>query len=465
MVGEVVFICISLALLIVLAYKGVSVIVLAPLLGLLAVLGGAICTGQAPHLLANYTEVFMKGAANFIKLYFPIFLLGSLFGKVLERSGSADAIASFFVEKIGNKYAMLTVIIICAVLTYGGVSLFVVAFAMYPIAAKLFREAGINKRLLPGTIALGAFTFTMTALPGSPQVQNAVPMRYLGTTSFAAPVLGIVAAAIMFTCGYIWLTRRTKIFAKKYGPGYGDWKEELYSANKENNPSFAMAILPIVVTIVANLLFSKVFFPNMNGKYLETAFDTTMSSVLGTWSLLMALLISIVLTIAINWKNFKGNLLDVIQEGVTGSFLPIFNTASENGYGTVISSLAGYAVIAGAITSISSNALVVSAISSSVLAGITGSATGGLTIALSTMGDQLIQLAQSQGISLDVVHRVACVACGGLDTLPHNGAVITLLGITQMKHKDSYADIGMNTVVFPLIATVVIIILGTLGVE
>lgn len=465
MIGGVIFICISLALLLYLAYKGWSVIIIAPLLGLLACFGGALCMGEAPHLMAHYTITFMSGAATFIKSYFPIFLLGAIFGKFIEKTGSADAIADFFVQKIGSKYAILTVVIICAVLTYGGVSLFVVSFAMYPIAAKLFRESGINKRILPGTIALGAFTFTMTALPGSPQVQNAVPMKFLGTTAFAAPVLGIVAAAIMFCFGYVWLVRRAKICTKKYGPGYGDWKENLIHIEKEDLPSFGVAIFPIVVCVVANVIFSKIIFPNTNGDYLQQAFEVTLQSVIGTWSLLLALIIAVIVCTLMNWRRVKDTFLEILQEGVMGSFLPIFNTASENGYGTVISSLAAYSLIAGAITAISSNPLVVTAISSSVLAGITGSATGGLTIALTTMGDKLIALANARGIPLEVVHRVACVACGGLDTLPHNGAVITLLAITQMRHKDSYKDIGMNTVVFPLIATAVIIILGSMGVQ
>ncbi|MCX7694961.1 MAG: GntP family permease, partial [Caloramator sp.] len=192
----VIGIILSLALLMYLAYRGITVLVLAPLLALLA----ALFTGGTP-LMATYTEVYMKNLANYVRLYFPVFMLGALFGKVMEDSGSAKAIAHYIASKLGKQKAIIAVVLSCAILTYGGVSLFVVAFAVYPVAAHLFKEAGIPKRLIPGAIALGSFTFTMTALPGTPQIQNAIPMPFFGTNAYAAPILGIVAAIIMAGLG------------------------------------------------------------------------------------------------------------------------------------------------------------------------------------------------------------------------------------------------------------------------
>ena len=182
----------SLVLLIFLAYRGISVLLLAPAMALLAVL----FSPEAP-LLASYTQVFMTALAGFVALYFPLFLLGALFGKLMEASGAARAIADGIAAALGRERAILAIVLACAVLTYGGVSLFVVAFAVYPIAAALFREAKLPKRLLPATIALGAFTFTMTALPGTPAIQNAIPMPFFGTTPFAAPGLGVIGALVM----------------------------------------------------------------------------------------------------------------------------------------------------------------------------------------------------------------------------------------------------------------------------
>ncbi len=209
-------IVLSLALLILFAYRGVNVIILAPLMALLA----TVFAGGVP-LLATYTQVFMPALGGYVITYFPLFLLGAIFGKLMDDSGSARAIAYFIVDKLGGSRAILAVVLACAVLTYGGVSLFVVAFAVFPIAAAMFREAGVPKRLIPAAIALGSFTFTMTALPGTPQIQNAIPAPFFGTDAFAAPGLGVIAGVIMFGGGTWWLAHRSKKL-QAAGEGYLD---------------------------------------------------------------------------------------------------------------------------------------------------------------------------------------------------------------------------------------------------
>jgi H+/gluconate symporter-like permease len=449
-------IIISLALLMYLAYRGFSVIILAPILALFA----AFLGGGAP-LLATYTEVFMVNLANYAKTYFPLFLLGAVFGKVLDDSGAAKSIAHFIANKLGKDKAILAIVLSCAVLTYGGVSLFVVAFAVYPIAAALFKEAGIPKRLIPASIALGSFTFTMTALPGTPQIQNAIPMPFFGTDAYAAPVLGIVGALIMAVGGVTWISYRAKVAMAK-GEGYGNHKEEVLEEDNRNLPNIFMAIIPIITVLVLNFVLSKSVFPNLDTAYLET-FGTSIQKVVGIWSLIVSLVVSILLTIALNFKNFK-SVKNSVNQGAIGSLLAILNTASEVGYGNVIASLAAFAVVKGALLGISSNPLIAEAISVSALAGITGSASGGLSIALGALGETYLQNAQAMGIDPQVLHRIATMACGGLDSLPHNGAVITLLTITGLTHRESYADIGMCTVVIPIVAVAAAIVLASFGI-
>lgn len=452
----VIGIIISLALLMYLAYRGISVIILAPILALLAAFMG----GGAP-LLATYTEVFMVNLANYAKTYFPLFLLGAVFGKVLDDSGAAKAIAHFIANKLGKDKAILAIVLSCGVLTYGGVSLFVVAFAVYPIAAALFREGGIPKRLIPAAIALGSFTFTMTALPGTPQIQNAIPMPFFGTDAYAAPVIGIVGALIMGVGGVAWISRRAKSAMAK-GEGYGDHKENIVQDSEKGLPSIGIAMIPILTVLVLNFILSKYVFLQMDNAYLET-FGTSIEKVVGIWSLILSLVVSIILTIVLNFKRFT-SVKDSVNQGAIGSLLAILNTASEVGYGNVIASLAAFTIVKGALLGISSNPLISEAISVSALAGITGSASGGLSIALGALGDTYLQNAQALGINPQVLHRIATMACGGLDSLPHNGAVITLLTITGLNHKQSYADIGMCTVVIPIIAVAVGIILASFGV-
>lgn len=466
---SVLAIVISLVLLIYLGYKGWSIVLLAPILALLAAVLTAIFTGGEFHILATYTEVFMSNMASYVKSYFPFFLLGAIFGTVMDQSGSAMAIADFIFDKLGKGKEALAVVLACAVITYGGVSLFVAAFAIYPIGAVLFRKAGIPKRFLPGCIALGAFTFTMTAIPGTPQIQNTIPMKYFGTDVFAAPVLGIIAAVIMFGCGMAWLTTRIK-HAMAKGEGYGDHPNEtLAQLDHSNLPSFGAAIIPVIAVIVVNFILSKAVFITSHAdsySYLGgEPYNTALSSVAGTWSLVIALIVGILLVIIFNAKRFKKGIVETLKEGVSGSFLAVMNTASEVGYGNVVKTLAGYEILAHGMLALSAgNPLIGGAISTSVLAGVTGSASGGMSIALSTFAETFVQQAEAMNISPQVLHRVIAVASGGMDTLPHNGAVITLLAVTGMTHKESYIDIGMNTVVIPILSCIVIIILGSFGI-
>ena len=452
-------IIISLGLLIYLAYRGISVLILAPVLALLAVL----FQGGSTHLLANYTEVFMVNFASYAKTYFPVFLLGAIFGKIMDDSGAAKSIAHAISSKLGKDKAILAVVLSCAILTYGGVSLFVVAFAVFPIAAALFREADIPKRFIPASIALGAFTFTMTALPGTPQIQNAIPMPFFGTNAYAAPIIGIIGALVMFGGGMFWLERRSKK-AMAAGEGYGNHPDEVIQAfDLAKLPKLSMAITPIILVLVCNYLLGKYVFATMDGAFLKDFGGISLSKVQGIWSLISALVIAIVVSIVIFWKNFE-SVIKTVNKGAIGSLLAIANTASEVGYGNVIKTLSAFAIIQAAILAIPGTPLISLAASTSILAGITGSASGGMSIALGVLGDTYMQKAQVLGINPQVLHRIAAIACGGLDSLPHNGAVITLLGITGMTHKQSYVDIGMCTVVIPTIAVVVCIIFASLGV-
>jgi H+/gluconate symporter-like permease len=461
MIG-VIGIILSLVLLIWLAYRGITVLILAPLLALFAVL----LNGNVP-LLASYSEVFMSSFAGYAKSYFPLFLLGAIFGKLMEDSGSAQAIAGFIAKKLGQDKAILAIVLACAVLTYGGVSLFVVAFAVFPVASALFRAAQIPKRLIPGSIALGSFTFTMTALPGSPQIQNAIPMPFFGTDTYAAPILGLVGAVIMFGGGILWLNYRARQ-AQQRGEGYSreasvpesDTPVELALST----PPIALALLPIGVVLILNFICSRYLFPSLDTSYLALdPYKTTLDKVLGQWSLIVSVSTGIVLVLLMNRPRLLSPI-NTVNAGAIGSLLAIINTCSEVGYGNVIASLPAFKQIQNAIMGISSNPLISEAVSISTLAGVTGSASGGMSIALNILGKQYLEMAQASGLNPEVLHRIATLACGSLDSLPHNGAVITLLAICGLTHRQSYADIGMVTVVLPVAATVSAVVLGSLGV-
>ena len=458
----------TLLLLMFFAYRGYSVLILAPIMATLAVL----LSGDFLSTIPAYTDVFMGALSGFLLKFFPIFLLGALFGRLMADSGAATAIAKTVVEKLGASKAILAVILVCAILTYGGVSLFVVAFAIYPIAKDLFKAADIPKRLIPAAIALGSFTFTMTALPGTPAIQNAIPIPYYNTNVFAAPILGIIGGTIMFICGWLWLQSRARK-ANAAGEGYGQHDEEdvggVGAAKKEtevlntHHTSFTIAMIPLVLVIGLNALLTYAVFPSVDFSGLQAQFpDLNIAGSLGLWSIIISLVMACAVLILLRIGHWN-NLQKTINRGTYDSMLPIFNTASEVGYGAVIASLAGFLIIRDSILNLTpDNPLISEAVAMTTLAGITGSSSGGLSIALSTLGEDYLRMAVAAGIDPELMHRVAVMAAGGLDTLPHSGAVITLLAICGLTHKQSYLNVAMVTMVIPLIAVVAVIILGTM---
>lgn len=454
----VIGIILSLVLLIYLAYRGITVLILAPVMAMLAV----IISGQP--VMASYTEVFMPAMAGYLKSFFPLFLLGAIFGKIMDDSGAARSIALFITDRLGSDRAILAVVLSCAILTYGGVSLFVVAFAVYPIAAALFRASDIPKRLIPAALALGSFTFTMTALPGTPQIQNAIPMPYFGTTTFAAPILGLVGAVIMFGGGMAWLNYRSRR-AQAAGEGYGEHtrNENLRPVDIASLPNVGFALLPILIVIGLNYLLVTYYYTEQLDTAYLADYNVALGQVKGIWAIIIALVVGIVAAIALFWTKLKERM-ETLNQGSYGSMLAILNTASEVGYGNTIRSLQAFAAVQTALLSIPGTPLLSIAVATSVLAGITGSASGGLSIALGALGDTYAQIAAETGISPEAFHRIAVMACGGLDSLPHNGAVITLLNICGLTHRESYMDIGICTVLIPLLATGVAIVLATFGI-
>ena len=460
----VVGIVLSLLLLIYLAYRDVSVLVLAPLCAMVAVL----FDGNLP-LLATYTQIYMGSVGQFVKDYFPIFLLGAIFGKLMEESGSAAKIADSVVRTVGAEHTILAIVLSCSILTYGGVSLFVVVFAVFPMTRSLFREANIPRRLIPGTIGLGAFTYTMTSLPGSVQIHNQIPMQFFRTNSFAAPGLGCIAGIIMLTLGMWWLNSRVAQ-ARKKGEGFGPIQpgdespaQGVAAGTPRPLPSAWSAILPIIAAVGLNMLFSFYVIPNWKADYLaeEQFGKTELSRVIGSWSTILSLTITLGITILIHFRSLE-RLKAVIADGARSSLMPLFNTACEYGYGNTIKALAAFAVVQKFVTRIApGNPLISEAIAVNALSAITGSASGGLSIALKTFGETYYERAIAVGIDPQLLHRVASMSCGGLDSLPHNGAVITLLFICGVTHRQGYKDIAVTTIAIPIVATIAVIALGS----
>ncbi|MGV6876589.1 GntP family permease [Pseudochelatococcus sp. B33] len=477
-------ILIALGLLIWLAYRGWSILLLAPLCAVLA----ALLAGQP--LLAHWTQTFMGSAAGFVAQFFPIFLLGAVFGKLMEASGSVESIANYMTEKLGTQRAILAIVLAGAFVTYGGVSLFVAFFVLAPMGHALFKAANIPHRLMPAAIMLGTATFTMSAMPGTPAIQNAIPMPFFGTNPFAAPGLGILASAIMLGFGLWWL-KRQESRARLAGEGYSfegtggeiaetaaedDVVRERATTAREFDPEeigrggkvsqlppFHIAALPLVVVVFVNLVMSFVILPNYDASFLATdAFgNTTLSAVGGVWSVIVALLVAILVLVATNFARLP-SIRATLDAGANASVLPILNVASLVGFGAVVAALPAFEAVKEWVLGIEGGPLVSLAVSTNILAALTGSASGGLTIALDALGPTYMQIAAETGLDPGLMHRVAVIGAGTLDSLPHNGAVVTLLAVCGSNHKDSYFDIVMAAILGAILALVAVIVIGSL---
>ncbi|MBZ7828412.1 GntP family permease [Raoultella planticola] len=438
---DVLIALLALGVLMLAAYRGYSVILFAPLAAL-----GAVLLTQPAAVAPVFSDIFMDKLVGFVKLYFPVFLLGAVFGKLIEFSGFSRSIVSAVTRLMGQNKAMPVIILVCALLTYGGVSLFVVVFAVYPFAAEMFRQSQIPKRLMPATIALGAFTFTMDALPGSPQIQNIIPTTFYGTTSWAAPWLGILGSAFVAIGGWLYLEAMRRK-AQRNGEGYGtNLVNEPETPADLNLPHPFIALLPLMVVGIANLIFTWLIPLTYGGHFLidlpglKAPLTSDVKKMVAIWAVMAALLCGIVTIFLFAWRSLKGKLADGSKVAVGGAMLASLNTASEYGFGGVIAALPGFVQVADALKAIP-NPLINQAITINILSGITGSSSGGMSIALAAMADRFIEAAHAAGIPLEVMHRVASMAAGGMDTLPHNGAIITLLAVTGLTHRQAYKPI------------------------
>ncbi|RDV24594.1 GntP family permease [Alteromonas aestuariivivens] len=410
----------GLTLLIVLTIRGMNLFIAAPLCALLVALSGGmpVFVGDT-----NFVSTYMSGFSGFISAWFFMFLLGALFGKFMEDTGAADSVARWIVDKLGFRHAVLAVVLACAILTYGGVSLFVVAFSVYPMALSLFKDANLPRRFIPATLAFGSVTFTMTSA-GSPEIQNWIPIKYLGTSPFAAWEVSLVVAVFMACFGYWWLK---KMIGRAVANG------ERFEARGEDPiiperdyPNPITGIIPLLVVLVLSFL---------------------LHDALAQLALIVALTGGVLTLMVINFRHFH-NLPKAINQGTTGALVAIGNTAAVVGFGAIAKNTEAFSQTVALMTQIPGNELIGAAIAVSVIAGLTGSASGGQAIVLPLVGPHYLD----QGVEPEQLHRIVSISSGALDSLPHNGYVVTTIrAICQETHKAAYGAVAALTVVVPLV--------------
>ncbi|WP_243385990.1 GntP family permease [Bacillus kexueae] len=428
----------GLILLIVLTMRGMNLLVAGPLCALFV----ALLSGMPlfPQLVnegeANLVGNYMAGFSGFVASWYLMFLLGAIFGKVMEDSGAADSVSKWVVDKLGMKRAVLAIVAACAFLTYGGVSLFVVAFSVYPMAVGLFKQANLPRRFIPATLAFGSVTFTMTSA-GSPEIQNWIPIEHLGTSPYAGWEVSLIVALFMMFFGYWWLMRMIKKAVAR-GETF-QVREDDPEMETGELPNPLLSMIPLVVVLVFSFAFH----------------DTLKQS-----ALIIALLGGIIATYLVNRKYFK-SFWTAVSAGTVGALIAIGNTAAVVGFGGVAKAVPAFQSAVDVMTSIPGSPLIGGAIAVSVIAGMTGSASGGQAIALPLIAPHYIEM----GVNTEALHRVVSISSGALDSLPHNGYVVTTVrAICGETHQDAYNAVGAVTVIVPLIGVILAILLFSVGI-
>ena len=428
---------IAIALFGVLAFKQMSALILAPLVTIFVIL----CSGLP--ILDSLKGLFMPAATDYITKYFLTFFVGALFGAVYQYTGAAESIARAIAGLCHGKFVAPIIMCITGILTFGGVSGFVVFFVIYPIALNLFKEGNLTRRLIPAAISAGCWTWSMSA-PGSPSIQNVIAMDSLGTPSTAAFVPSLITAIVMFALIFVWLEVRARSFTKK-GIVFDDPSlkyqlspEELPNPDEEKDlPNVIVAILPIILILV---LFNNPMHP----------FPVETSVFAG-----------VALATILMFKRIKGvnEWIGVFNKGAADSGVAILNTAIVVGFGGVVQNTQGFNDLVTALKNMSMQPLVFVMITVAICAGACGSASGGMGVAFNALTDTYLAL----GAKLPYIHRIATIAAGTLDTLPHQGAQITLLGICKLTHKEAYFDIAITQIIIPFITCGLFIVLAQMG--
>lgn len=443
----------SVGLLIWLALRGVDIVFSALLCSLLV-----IVTNGLP-LAAGLTEYFSfgpLGAFTFAGKFFLLFAAGAIFGRVMGDSHAAASIALALVGRLGAHRTLWITALACALLTYGGVVVFVVVFAMYPVGLKLLQEANIPKRLFCAALALGAGTFTLSALPGTPSILNVIAASSLGTDLFAGGWLGVIGSLIMFAGG-MWYLERQRVLAAAAGEQFVAGPADKIVDPQQPHihyPHWLLACLPLL------LVLSFIILPRLLKAYAGDhslfaqllAFANSQPIVWPSIALLMGAALTLLM-----FASVRAQAWQVLGRGANDSIMPLINTAVVIGFGGVVTHTVGFEHFVAMMAESDLPPLLSVFTSVSLVSAITGSSTGGLQIFMQTMAPAYVE----GGMDPAVLHRVAAMASAGFDSLPHCGAIVAMLSITGLTHKQAYKDIGVITVVIPVIATLTVMGLAT----
>ena len=422
---SVLAIVLPLLLLVLLIWKRVNIAVSA-----------VICTGLMAFmsnlnvydsLTANYMEAFV----GYIQSYWPLIFLGASFGKAMQLGGGAEDLANLLTSKLGTKYTIAVLCVTTLVLSYGGVSCYVIVFVIYPIALNMFKKADLPRHLIPAVVAAGSFT-AVNLGPGSPSVVNNIPVKYLGTSATVLPVFSAVIAGSFFLLAMFYCMWQERV-ARKKGEHFSADEETLQMMaeyEKKEHGNGAIAFIPLALVVIP--LFFGV-------------------------DVLYTLLMGWIAIAVLYWKKIE-NKVEILNCGVGDAMGAIVATSAVVGFGGVAMQTAGYDVLVNTATNMGGSPLISFSLGTALLSGACGSGSGGLTLALETLAPRYIEM----GINPGVLHKIASAACITLDSLPHNGVMVTVLACCHLTHKEGYRHLFAITVVGSTIILIETIILASI---
>ena len=444
----------GLALLILLALRGVNIVFASVLCSLVVIVTNGLPLAES---LSQYYALGPLGTFTFAGKFFLLFAAGAIFGRVMGESHAATSISLSMLRSLGAKRVLWIATLASALLTYGGVVIFVIIFAMYPLGLQLLQQTNTPKRLLAGALALGAGTFTLTALPGTPSIHNVISSVALGTDLYAGGWLGLLGGAIMFGLG-IWYLEYQRLLAIKNGEGFvAGPNDRILDADVDGKeyPHWLISILPVIFVLLVimlprlmNLIMADAVKTGQGPLFDLLRFAGSQQILWPSIALVCGTLLAILMMPAVRCKT-----MNIFSLGTHDSIMPLMSTAAVIGFGGVVTQTAGFQEFTRIMVDSSLPPLISMFASINLVAGITGSAAGGLQIFMKTMSQDYLAM----GIDPAALHRLVTMASGGLDSLPHSGAVIALLTIMGLTHKETYRDIFVITVVIPLFASVVAI--------
>lgn len=429
----IVGVLLGIALVMYLIFKGWNMGVVSVLAALVVIITNRM------GIWSSFSESYAESFKNFAGTWFLMFTLSAAFGKIMEESGASTAIANSVIRIFGTKNVILVILVITLVLSYGGISTFVIAFTIYPICLALFAEADIPKKIFPGLALAIPATITMAVAPGTPAVQNMIPTEFFGTNIYAAPVIGIVCSVFIFICDYFfynWAVKDCKAKGEHFVAGPKDVVTNLSEA--ENLPGTAAAYAPIVILLV-------------------TIFIAMQLVEESNYAVVIGMSVAVVASIII----YRGRLVPkkALSEGFNNGFNALMITSAIMGFGGVVSASPSFKICVNWLLDLKMSPLVLAFIAINIICMICGSSSGGLNIFLNNLGEYMM----STGINPQILHRLCDMASAGLDAMPFSSGVVMANTVADTEMKNTYQYTFVSQCLIPLAAFGIAFVMYKLG--